>query len=39
MQQWDLDALAIFDEMAVAEVEGFLGTIDNAAYIQAAGLF
>ena len=38
MQQWDLDALAIFDEMAVAEVEGFLGTIDNAAYIQAAEL-
>lgn len=38
MENWDLNALEAFDEKAAQEMDTFLNTVDNRAYIQAAEL-
>lgn len=38
MENWDLNALDMFDEKASREMDAFLNTVDNQAYIRAAEL-
>ena len=38
MEQWDLNALKQFDQTAAQEMDHFLSSVDNQAYIQAAEL-
>lgn len=38
MREWDMEALATFDQVAAREMNDFIGSVDNEEYFRAASL-